>query len=108
MADLVALFSELVNNAAEHGMSEQGANAHVRHMPHRRGLAFDVVVVDSGQGIRASLDRNPELPQPDSDAGVIGLCRGRLVNTFAKAYRLTPPNLYKHTAGTKKARQILQ
>ena len=55
MADLAALFSELVNNAAEHGMSEQGAQAHVRYMPHRRGWAYDIVVVDSGQGIRANL-----------------------------------------------------
>ena len=71
--ELVALFSELVNNAAEHGMSEQGAHAHVRHIAHRRGHAFDVVVVDSGQGIRASLARNPELLQLDSDAGAIEL-----------------------------------
>ena len=72
-ADLVALFSELVNNAAEHGMSEQGAHVHVRYMPHRKGYAFDLVVADQGPGIRATLARNPELPRPDSDAGVIGL-----------------------------------
>ena len=35
--EVVEIFSELVNNAAEHGMTEAGANAHVRFMPHRRG-----------------------------------------------------------------------
>ena len=80
MADLVALFSELVNNAAEHGMSEQGAHAHVRYMPHRKGYTFDVVVVDSGQGIRASLARNPELPQPETDAEAIGLAVQELIS----------------------------
>ena len=80
MADLVALFSELVNNAAEHGMSEQGAHVHVRYMPHRKGHAFDIVVVDSGQGIRASLARNPELPKPETDAEAIGLAVQELVS----------------------------
>ena len=31
---LVEIFSELVNNAAEHGMCETGVHAHVRFMPH--------------------------------------------------------------------------
>ena len=79
-ADLVALFSELVNNAAEHGMSEQGAHVHVRYMPPRKGHAFDVVVVDSGQGIRASLARNPELPKPETDAEAVGLAVQELVS----------------------------
>ena len=46
--ELVEMFSELVNNAAEHGMTEDGADAHVRYMPHRRNHAFDVVIADSG------------------------------------------------------------
>ena len=33
--EVVDLFSELVNNAAEHGMNEEGAQAHVRYLPHR-------------------------------------------------------------------------
>ena len=37
--ELVEIFSELVNNAAEHGVTEGSASAiaHVRFMPHRRG-----------------------------------------------------------------------
>ena len=34
--------------------------------PHRRGHAFDVVVVDSGESIRATLARNPDLRQPQT------------------------------------------
>ena len=78
--ELVELFSELVNNAAEHGMTEAGASAHVRYMPHRRGHAFDVVVADSGPGIRATLAGNPDLPQPETDAAAIGLAVQELVS----------------------------
>ena len=78
--ELVELFSELANNAAEHGMTPEGAHAHVRYMPHRRGKAFDVVVADSGDGIRATLARNPELPQPETDADAIGLAVQELLS----------------------------
>ena len=78
--ELVELFSELVNNAAEHGMTPEGAHAHVRYMPHRRGKAFDVVVSDSGAGIRATLAGNPALPQPETDAAAIGLAVQELVS----------------------------
>ena len=33
---VVEMFSEMVNNAAEHGMSDTGAHCHVRLMPHRK------------------------------------------------------------------------
>ena len=33
-------------------MTPEGAHAHVRYLPHRRGHAFDAVVEDSGPGIR--------------------------------------------------------
>ena len=56
------MFSEMVNNAAEHGMSETGAHCHVRLMPHRKGLALDSVIIDRGPGIRATLERNPNIP----------------------------------------------
>ena len=79
-AELVEIFSELVNNAAEHGMSDDGVTAHVRFMPHRRGHAFDVVVADSGPGIRATLERNPTIPQPETDAEAIGLATQELVS----------------------------
>ena len=69
--ELVEIFSELVNNAAEHGMTEAGAQSHVRFIPHRRGAAFDVVVVDEGPGIREALARNPGLIMPDTDADAI-------------------------------------
>ena len=50
---VVEMFSEMVNNAAEHGMSNTGAHCHVRLMPHRKGLALDSVITDRGPGIRA-------------------------------------------------------
>ena len=78
--ELVEIFSELVNNAAEHGMTPEGAHAHVRYMPHRRGHAFDVVIADSGAGIRATLAGNPEVPQPETDAAAIGLAVQELVS----------------------------
>ena len=78
--ELVEVFSELVNNAAEHGMTEEGAHAHVRYMHHRRGRAFDMVVADSGPGIRATLEENPEIPRPETDAGAIGLAVQELVS----------------------------
>ena len=78
--ELVEIFSELVNNAAEHGMTPEGANAHVRYMPHRRGHAFDVVIADSGTGIRATLAGNSELTQPETDAAAIGLAAQELVS----------------------------
>ena len=78
--EVVEIFSELVNNAAEHGMTEEGAHAHVRFMPHRRGHAFDMVVSDSGPGIRATLERNPALPVPETDAEAIGLAIRELVS----------------------------
>ena len=79
-AELVEMFSELVNNAAEHGMSDGGAHAHVRWMPHRRGHAFDVVVADQGAGIRATLAGNRDLTQPETDAQAIGLAVRELVS----------------------------
>ena len=80
--ELVEMFSELANNAAEHGMTPDGgrAHAHVRYIPHRRGRAFDVVIADSGPGIRATLARNPEIPQPETDADAIGLAVQELVS----------------------------
>ncbi len=72
-AELVEIFSELVNNAAEHGMSEDGAHAHVRFMPHRRRSAYDAVIVDSGAGILATLTQNPSLPRVQTDAQAIAL-----------------------------------
>ena len=78
--ELVEIFSALVNNAAEHGMTLEGAHAHVRYIPHRRGYAFDVVIADSGAGIRATLAGNPEVPQPETDAAAIGLAVQELVS----------------------------
>ena len=80
--ELVEIFSELVNNAAEHGVTEGSASAiaHVRFMPHRRGAAFDVVVVDEGPGIRETLARNPGLIVPDTDADAILLATQELVS----------------------------
>ena len=78
--ELVATFSRIVNNAAEHGMTEAGAHAHVRFMPHRRGHAFDAVIADSASGIRDTLTRNSQIPQPESDADAIGMAIQELVS----------------------------
>ena len=69
----VETFSELLNNAAEHGMNAAGAHCHVRVMPHRMGNCLDIVVADSGPGIRATLARNPNLPPAQSDQEAIAL-----------------------------------
>ena len=69
----VETFSELLNNAAEHGMSDAGAHCHVRVMPHRLGNCLDMVVADSGPGIRATLAQNPNLPATQSDQEAIAL-----------------------------------
>ena len=54
-------------------------NAHVRFMPHRRGNAFDVVVVDEGPGLRATLACNPGLEVPEADGEAILLATRELV-----------------------------
>ena len=69
----VETFSELLNNAAEHGMSDAGAHCHVRVMPHRLGNCLDMVVADSGPGIKATLGQNPNLPATQSDQEAIAL-----------------------------------
>ena len=79
-AAVAETFSELVNNAAEHGMSPDGADVHVRFMPHRKGNAFDVVIADQGPGIRATLAANPALPHLETDAEAIGLAVQELVS----------------------------
>ena len=78
--ELVEIMSELLNNAAEHGMTPEGGQVHVRFMPHRRGQAFDAVVADSGPGIRAMLARNTALPYSATDAEAIGLAIQELVS----------------------------
>ncbi len=77
---LLEVFSEIVNNAAEHGMAEPGAHAHVRYLPHRRGEAFDVVVADEGPGIQATLANNPHLDVPESDSQAIEKATRELVS----------------------------
>jgi hypothetical protein len=69
-AELVKVFSELVNNSAEHGMPQGGQPGH----------AFEAVTVDSGAGIRTALARNPAIPQPEPDAHAIGLAVQELVS----------------------------
>ena len=85
--ELVETFSEIVNNAAEHGMSPGGAHAHVRLMPHRRGRAFDTVVADSGPGLRATLERNQGLLPVDSDTKALELAVQELVSGTANPTR---------------------
>ena len=69
----VETFSELLNNAAEHGMNDSGAHCHVRVMPHRLSNCLDIVVADSGPGIRATLAQNPNLPATESDREAIAM-----------------------------------
>ena len=49
-------------------------------MPHRKGHAFDVVVADSGIGIRTALANNPSLKQPETDEEAIALAVQELVS----------------------------
>ena len=77
---LVEIFSEIVNNAAEHGMAEAGAHTHVRYLPHRRGEAFDLVVADEGPGIPATLANNPHLDVPEIDSQAIEMATRELVS----------------------------
>ena len=72
---LAAIFPEIINNAAGHGMTGNGVQAHVRFMPHRRGMAFDPVTVGPGPGIRAALARNIEQRQglPDQEASQLAV-----------------------------------
>ena len=78
--ELVEICSELVNNAAKHGRTEDGAQVHVRFLPHRRVSAFDVVIADSGAGIRAALGDNPTVSRPETDAEAISLALQELVS----------------------------
>ena len=68
--EVVELLSEVVFNAVEHGVTTEDAHAHVRHLPERRGWAFDCVLVDQGPSIRATLAESlrPGKPASDSDA----------------------------------------
>lgn len=87
----VETLSELLNNAAEHGMSDNSAHCHVRLMPHRLGNCLDIVVADSGSGIRATLARNRNLPTTESDAEAIALAVQGLTTgtgTLARCIRL--------------------
>ena len=76
----VETFSKLLNNAAEHGMNYAGAHCHVRLMPHRLGNCLDIVVADSGPGIRATLAHNPNLPATQSDQEAITLAIQKLTS----------------------------
>ena len=78
--ELVEIMSELLNNAAEHGMTPEGAQVHVRFMPHRRGSAFDAVISDSGPGIRTTLAGNPAIPPLETDSEAIGLAVQEMVS----------------------------
>lgn len=88
-AELIEIFSEIVNNAAEHGVqvSARPAHAHVRFLPHRRSNAFDVVVVDEGPGIRETLTRNPKLDVPGADGEAVLLATQELVSGTADPTR---------------------
>ena len=49
-------------------------------MPHRKGHAIDVVVADSGIGIRTALANNRSLKQPATDEDAIALAVQELVS----------------------------
>ena len=83
----VETFSELLNNAAEHAMNDAGAHCHVRLMPHRMGNCLDIVVADSGPGIRATLAQNPNLPATQSDREAIALAMQELTSNIGTPTR---------------------
>ena len=84
---IVETFSEIINNSTEHGMSEQGATAHVRFMPHRTGHALDAVIADSGPGVRTTLQQNPNIPELLSDQDALELAIQELVSGTASPNR---------------------
>ncbi len=83
----VETFSELLNNAAEHGMSDDGAHCHIRVTPHRMGNCLDMVVADSGPGIRATLGKNPNLPATQSDQEAIAIAIQELTSGTGRPTR---------------------
>ena len=85
--ETVEIFSELVNNAAEHGQSDEPAHLHVRFMPHRRGHAFDIVVADSGPRHPHHPGTQPQPPRPESDVHALHLAVQELVSGTANPTR---------------------
>ena len=74
---MLAIFYRLASNASERGMTEVGAHAHVRYIPHGWGYA---VIADSGPGIRAALACNIQIPLPEADSAAIGMAVQELVS----------------------------
>ena len=61
------LFSELVNNAAEHSESDIGVYGLVQFYSYGQDRRFICAVADGGIGIRQSIERNPKLTRFDYD-----------------------------------------
>lgn len=55
------VFAELANNAVQHAESPIGAFGFIQFRQTQKGRRFVCVVADGGIGIRASLERNPNL-----------------------------------------------
>ena len=58
---LIEIFSELAQNAAEHGQNPAGARAQVSYLPYKGAKAFHVAVKDLGPGIYATLARKQDM-----------------------------------------------
>ena len=74
------LFSELVNNAAEHSESGIGAYAFIQFCSSGQGRKFMCGVADGGIGIRQSIERNPAVAHFGYDWAAIDIAVKELVS----------------------------
>ena len=81
------LFSELVNNAAEHSDSGIGAYAFVQFHSSGEERRFTCGVADGGIGIRQSIERNPGLEHFGNEWAAIALAIKELVSGTSSATR---------------------
>ena len=81
------LFSELVNNAAEHSESGIGAYGLVQFCSYGQDRRFICAVADGGIGIRQSIERNPSLAHAGYDWSAIEMAVKELVSGTASRTR---------------------
>lgn len=81
------LFSELVNNAAEHSESSIGAYSLIQFSASGLERRFQLCVADGGIGIAKSLERNPKLRHAGQEWTAIELAVKELVSSTTSATR---------------------
>ena len=81
--ELYKLFDEVVSNAADHGMTPDGARAWVELVPRGRGRAVEWAVEDRGPGIWRTLGNNPNLEKFDNDTDAMSAAFRNQVSSSA-------------------------